>query len=74
MKVKFKMNISTEEEICESLKVDNTCDGIIIKVNCKQNNMEVYIETHSIGSLKNALDDLFVNYSMGEKIVKIAKD
>ncbi|AEF97088.1 KEOPS complex subunit Pcc1 [Methanotorris igneus] len=74
MKVRFKMNIPSKEEICESLKVDNTSEGIIIKVNCKQNNMEVYIETHSIGSLKNALDDLFVNYSMGESIVKIARD
>ncbi|EHP85252.1 KEOPS complex subunit Pcc1 [Methanotorris formicicus] len=74
MKVRFNMNIPTEEEICKSLEVDNTNEGIIIKVECKQNNMDVYIETHTIGSLKNALDDLFANFSVGEDVLKIAKD
>jgi len=73
MQVNYKMMFKSEKEIIESLKVDDVNDGLIIKTEFEDNNLKFEINTNKIGSLKNILDDFFVNYELAEKVVNIKK-
>jgi len=73
MQVNYKMMFKSEKDIIESLKVDDVNDGLIIKTEFEDNNLKFEINTNKIGSLKNILDDFFVNYELAEKVVNIKK-
>jgi len=71
--IKFKMEIPANEDIFKSLEVDDVFDGLIIKTTYDKDlkNLKLYVKTNSIGSLKNILDDYFINYDMATNIIGI---
>ncbi|MBW9220603.1 hypothetical protein KKP91_00050 [Methanothermococcus sp. SCGC AD-155-M21] len=75
-KIKYKMTLPGKEAIYKSLKVDDVEDGLIIKTSYDYDLklLELYIETNSIGSLKNIIDDYFINYEMSLKIMEFIKN
>ena len=76
MKVKYRMRIPGNEVVYKSLKVDDVNEGLIIETSYqeKDNILEVYVETNSIGSLKNVLDDYFKNYEMSLRILELVRE
>ena len=75
-KIKYRMILPGKETIYKSLKVDDVEDGLIIKTSYDYDLklLELYIETNSIGSLKNIIDDYFINYEMSLKIMEFIKN
>ncbi|WP_292460420.1 KEOPS complex subunit Pcc1 [Methanothermococcus sp.] len=73
--ITFKMKIPANENIVKSLKVDDVSNGLIIKTTYNKNikSLELLIKTNSIGSLKNILDDYFINYDMVKILVEYKK-
>lgn len=71
--IKFKMEIPANEDIFKSLEVDDVFDGLIIKTTYDKDlkTLKLYVKTNSIGSLKNILDDYFINYDMATNIIGI---
>ena len=76
MRVKYRMRIPGNEVVYKSLKVDDVNEGLIIETSYqeKDNILEVYVETNSIGSLKNVLDDYFKNYEMSLRILELVRE
>ena len=76
MRVKYRMRIPGDEIVYRSLKVDDVNEGLIIETSYqeKDNILELYVETDSIGSLKNVLDDYFKNYEMSFRILKLVRE
>jgi len=76
VKVKYRMRIPGNEVVYKSLKVDDVNEGLIIETSYqeKDNILEVYVETNSIGSLKNVLDDYFKNYEMSLRILELVRE
>jgi len=74
--IKFKMEIPANEEIVKSLEVDDVSDGLVIKTTYNKNlkTLNLDIKTSSVGSLKNILDDYFINYELALNIFKIGKN
>ncbi len=74
--IKFKMKIPANEEIVKSLEVDDVSDGLVIKTIYNKNlkTLNLDINTNSIGSLKNILDDYFINYELSLNIFEIGKN
>ncbi|HIQ32396.1 MAG TPA: hypothetical protein EYH55_02825 [Methanothermococcus okinawensis] len=68
------MRIPGNEIVYRSLKVDDVNEGLIIRTSYNGEKLELYVETDSIGSLKNVLDDYFKNYEMSLKILEIVKE
>ncbi|MBW9221700.1 hypothetical protein KKP97_01440 [Methanothermococcus sp. SCGC AD-155-C09] len=75
-KIKYRMALPGKKIIYKSLKVDDVEDGLIIKTSYDYDLklLELYIETNSIGSLKNIIDDYFINYEMSLKIMELIKN
>ncbi|BAP62794.1 KEOPS complex subunit Pcc1 [Methanococcus maripaludis] len=73
MKIDFEMTYDSKKEIVDSLKVDDIDDGLIIDTKFDNDEIKVNIKTNSVGSLKNILDDFFVNYELAENIVNLKK-
>ena len=75
-KIKYRMALPGKEIIYKSLRVDDVEDGLIIKTSYDYDLklLELYIETNSIGSLKNIIDDYFINYEMSLKIMEFIKN
>lgn len=71
--IEFKMEIPASEEIFKSLEVDDVSDGLVIKTTYDNDlkNLKLLIKTNSVGSLKNILDDYFINYDMTTDIIGI---
>ncbi|MCS3900462.1 KEOPS complex subunit Pcc1 [Methanococcus voltae] len=81
--IKYKMGFNSSKIVVDSLKIDDVDEGLIIttkfeELNDKnlttmENNGKLVfsVQTNSIGSLKNIIDDFFVNYEMAEKIQKM---
>ncbi|MBP2200970.1 hypothetical protein J3E07_000368 [Methanococcus voltae] len=81
--VTYKMGFDSSKIIVDSLKVDDVNAGLIIKTNFEEfenkdmdrlqntGKLVFSVETNSIGSLKNIIDDFFVNLEMAEKIQEI---
>ncbi|WP_253254768.1 KEOPS complex subunit Pcc1 [Methanofervidicoccus sp. A16] len=76
MRVKYRMRIPGDEVVYRSLKVDDVNEGLIIETSYqeKDNILELYVETDSIGSLKNILDDYFKNYEMSFRILELVRE
>lgn len=76
MRVKYRMRIPGDEIVYRSLKVDDVNEGLIIETSYqeKDNILELYVETDSIGSLKNILDDYFKNYEMSFRILELVRE
>jgi len=76
VRVKYRMRIPGNEVVYKSLKVDDVNEGLIIETSYqeKDNILEVYVETNSIGSLKNVLDDYFKNYEMSLRILELVRE
>lgn len=74
MRVRYRMRIPGNEIVYRSLKVDDVNEGLIIRTSYNGEKLELYVETDSIGSLKNVLDDYFKNYEMSLKILEIVKE
>ncbi|MBW9223139.1 hypothetical protein KKP90_00875 [Methanothermococcus sp. SCGC AD-155-E23] len=76
MRVRYRMRIPGNEIVYRSLKVDDVNEGLIIRTsyNGEKEMLELYVETDSIGSLKNVLDDYFKNYEMSLKILEIVRE
>ncbi|GBF36142.1 KEOPS complex subunit Pcc1 [Methanofervidicoccus abyssi] len=76
MRVKYRMRIPGDEVVYRSLKVDDVDEGLVIETSYqkKYNMLELYVETDSIGSLKNVLNDYFKNYEMSLKILKLVRE
>lgn len=76
MRVKYRMRIPGDEIVYRSLKVDDVNEGLIIETSYqeKDNILELYVETDSIGSLKNVLDDYFKNYEMSFRILELVRE
>jgi hypothetical protein len=74
--IKFKMEIPANENIVKSLEVDDVSDGLVIKTTYNKNlkTLNLDIKTSSVGSLKNILDDYFINYELALNIFKIGKN
>ncbi|HIP15786.1 MAG TPA: hypothetical protein EYG87_00955 [Methanothermococcus okinawensis] len=70
------MRIPGDEVVYRSLKVDDVDEGLVIETSYqkKYNMLELYVETDSIGSLKNVLNDYFKNYEMSLKILKLVRE
>ncbi|AXI25882.1 hypothetical protein CFE53_02590 [Methanofervidicoccus sp. A16] len=70
------MRIPGDEVVYRSLKVDDVNEGLIIETSYqeKDNILELYVETDSIGSLKNILDDYFKNYEMSFRILELVRE
>ncbi|AEH07059.1 KEOPS complex subunit Pcc1 [Methanothermococcus okinawensis] len=71
--ITLEMKIPSNENIVKSLEVDDIKNGLIIKTTYNKNlkNLELLVKTNTIGSLKNILDDYFVNYNMVMDIIEI---
>jgi len=76
VRVKYRMRIPGDEIVYRSLKVDDVNEGLIIETSYqeKDNILELYVETDSIGSLKNVLDDYFKNYEMSFRILELVRE
>ena len=76
MRVKYRMRIPGDEVVYRSLKVDDVDEGLVIETSYqkKYNMLGLYVETDSIGSLKNVLNDYFKNYEMSLKILKLVRE
>jgi len=74
VRVRYRMRIPGNEIVYRSLKVDDVNEGLIIRTSYNGEKLELYVETDSIGSLKNVLDDYFKNYEMSLKILEIVKE
>jgi len=76
VRVKYRMRIPGDEVVYRSLKVDDVDEGLVIETSYqkKYNMLELYVETDSIGSLKNVLNDYFKNYEMSLKILKLVRE
>jgi len=76
VRVRYRMRIPGNEIVYRSLKVDDVNEGLIIRTsyNGEKGMLELYVETDSIGSLKNVLDDYFKNYEMSLKILEIVRE
>lgn len=74
MRVRYRMRIPGNEIVYRSLKVDDVNEGLIIRTSYNGEKLELYVETDSIGSLKNVLDDYFKNYEMSLKILEIVRE
>ena len=76
MRIKYKMKIPGNEIVYRSLKVDDVKEGLIIETSYQKesNILELYVETDSIGSLKNVLDDYFKNYEMSFRILELVRE
>lgn len=76
MRVKYRMRIPGDEVVYRSLKVDDVNEGLVIDTSYqeKYNMLELYVETDSIGSLKNVLNDYFKNYEMSFKILELVRE
>ncbi|MBP2142963.1 hypothetical protein J2127_000104 [Methanococcus voltae] len=85
--VTYKMGFDSSKIIVDSLKVDDVNAGLVIKTNFEEfetnknnkNNKNTgklvfSVETNSMGSLKNIIDDFFVNFEMAEKIQEIQEN
>ncbi|HIQ39340.1 MAG TPA: hypothetical protein EYH53_04965 [Methanothermococcus okinawensis] len=70
------MRIPGDEVVYRSLKVDDVNEGLVIDTSYqeKYNMLELYVETDSIGSLKNVLNDYFKNYEMSFKILELVRE
>jgi len=74
VRVRYRMRIPGNEIVYRSLKVDDVNEGLIIRTSYNGEKLELYVETDSIGSLKNVLDDYFKNYEMSLKILEIVRE
>jgi hypothetical protein len=76
VEIYFKMELPSNENEVNSLKVDDIADGLVIQTNYdnKKENLVLEIKTNSIGSLNNILDDYFVNYEMALNIMDLTKN
>jgi len=76
VRVKYRMRIPGDEVVYRSLKVDDVNEGLVIDTSYqeKYNMLELYVETDSIGSLKNVLNDYFKNYEMSFKILELVRE
>ncbi|ABR56683.1 KEOPS complex subunit Pcc1 [Methanococcus aeolicus] len=72
----FKMELPSNENEVNSLKVDDMDDGLVIQTNYNHStkNLILEIKTNSTGSLNNILDDYFVNYEMMLNIMDLTKN
>jgi len=70
--IKFKMEIPSNEEIVKSLKVDDISNELIIKTTYDKDlkSLKLLVKTNSMGSLKNILDDYFINYDLTMKLLE----
>ncbi|ABR55422.1 conserved hypothetical protein [Methanococcus vannielii SB] len=73
MKVNYSMKFKSEKEVIKSLNVDDVNDGLIIKTEYRDDCINLNIITNSTGSLKNILDDFFVNYELVEQVFNLKK-
>ena len=76
MRVKYKMRIPGDEVVYRSLKVDDVNEGLVIETSYQEKDrmLELYVETDSIGSLKNVLNDYFKNYEMSLRILELVRE
>jgi len=76
VRVKYRMRIPGDEVVYRSLKVDDVDEGLVIETSYQKeyNMLGLYVETDSIGSLKNVLNDYFKNYEMSLKILKLVRE
>jgi len=76
VRVKYRMRIPGNEIVYRSLKVDDVNEGLVIETSYQKesNILELYVETDSIGSLKNVLDDYFKNYEMSLRILELVRE
>jgi len=76
VRIKFRMRIPGNEVVYRSLKVDDVDEGLVIKTSYEREKkmLELYVETDSLGSLKNVLEDYFKNYEMSLKILEIVRE
>lgn len=76
MRIKYKMRIPGDEVVYRSLKVDDVNEGLVIETSYQEKDrmLELYVETDSIGSLKNVLNDYFKNYEMSFRILELVRE